>query len=362
MMYFSMSDQSLPRIVLPPVSDATPVTPPTPAAMPAAAPAPTATIPLQPVPPVRQDVPAPSTPTSSTPPQPLPADPVQPAPSVAQLQQTGTDLQQKLDTISKEENKILGTIKDWVAWIQGAETKKQTIERELKTIDQQLQGASHGQAQPHAAAAPAGPSRHELEQKLQAAELKLKTIQSQQKLEEKKAFDNYSTGGTNREGLIKDMDRINGLYDPPLAEAKTNVANWQDQLKKTQPVEPMPVASTVSVASTSSATTPTAPSQPNLVTAPTTKIIERLRALEQAQGGVAKQLLVDLPQQGQTITVQRSADGNGIIVLAGTETNYTLAQHFSDADLIRAGLGAEDIIPLPNGTLSAAQLKPPAAA
>lgn len=442
-----MTDQ-LPRIVLPPTSDTTPITPP-PASVNASSTPMAASVPLQPIPPV---VPSPEKPIENplenkapkkkeetkseeqlldkpdtkevtqpnSKPAPHQSDPM-PAPvatladvpsaqsvvpqqqsdqaaevtpvattpivpptkstntvTPAQLQTQEKDLEKDLEKINREENKLLGTMKDWLGWIQGAESKKQTIERELKELDHELQTVAPKpvatsqpvpQAQP-APPVPTGPSLAELETQLQAATSQLKTIEDQQKIEEKKAFDMYSAGGSNREGLMKEMERISALYQRPVAEIKTKMTALQTDIKSKMPTPaaaiPTPVMSTTSTSTTTpSSSGQTAqpidqvPANPtDSVTQPgINSILEHLRTLEQAKSGVIKQLLIDLPQQGQQLTIQRPTEGNGILVLAGTEANYTLGYHFSDADLIRAGLGGDDIATLPTGTLSAAQIE-----
>lgn len=314
--------------------------------------------PMADLPPVLQSVPPPSvqpvtTPTTAN--QTQSAVPLQPvqrvsvAATVAQVaapvQAAGparqAELHQQLETITQEESKLLGTIKDWVAWIQGAETKKQAIEREMATIDKQFQSTG-GSIPTSADAASTGPDRAVLEKQMRAAEAQLKAIQDQQKIEEKKAFDNYSAGGINREGLLKEMERINIFYATPLDNIKTKISNFQLQLNPAQPAA-------------APATQPT----PTTATAPAQKILEHLRTLPAAQSGYIKQLLVDLPAQGGSLIVERAADGNGIIILAGTEQAYSLGHHFPDADLIFANLGADDVAALPTGTLTGTQIISP---
>lgn len=409
-----MSDQ-LPRIVLSPTSDVTPIVPP---AVPIVSPPPsssmntpssavTPNVPLQSVQPVKNateklpeksddtvvtqptevlsttsvQAPEPSRhQTHSMPPAPI-MQAEAPSPSSAttispqQLKKQEEVLASDLEKINQEENKLLGTMKDWIGWIQGAETKKQTIERELKAIDQELQTVT-GENKPIPQPKPlpptaVGPSLAELEAKLQSVQSQFKTIQDQQRIEEKKAFDNYAAGGSNREGLMKEMERISGLYSQPLADTKAKMTALTEAIDKKMPGSKTAASPTPPVATTptpepppaipqTSATQSTPPDQTTPASKDSTSVIlEHLRTLDIAQSGTVKQLLVDLPQQGQSLTIQRPAEGNGILVLAGTETNYTLAYHFSDADLIQAGLGADDIIPLPTGTLSATQLQTP---
>lgn len=434
-----MIDQ-LPRIVLPPTSDTTPITPP-PASVNASSTPMAASVPLQPIPPVvpspeklienplenkapekkeeikseeqllnqpntkevpqQNSEPAPhqthpmptpvATPVEvssakSVAPQnqsdqatgvaPVAATPIMPPTkstntvTPAQLQAQEKNLEKDLEKINQEENKLLGTMKDWLGWIQGAESKKQTIERELKELDHELQAVAPKpvaisqpvpQAQP-VPPVPTGPSLAELETQLQAATSQLKTIGDQQKIEEKKAFDMYSAGGSNREGLMKEMERISALYQRPVAEIKTKISALQADIKSKMPT-PAAAIPTPDMSPTSMpTTTPSGDDQPAQPIASVTQpginsILEHLRTLEQAKSGVIKQLLIDLPQQGQQLSIQRPTEGNGILVLAGTEANYAFAYHFSDADLIRAGLGGDDIASLPTGTLSAAQIE-----
>ncbi len=200
---------------------------------------------------------------------------------------------------------------------------------------------------------------------MRAAESHLKSIQNQRKIEEKKALDNYTAGGINRTGLMQEFDRINSIYDERLEQTKMQVTQQRAQLQmQDQPaaVAPVPPAVTLPVETASSAPVGSEPTSPAPVSSapaaktPSEKILSQLTTLDEAKTGNAYRLLVELPQQGQTLTLQRSADGNGIFVLAGTEKDYSLAQYFPDADLIRAGLTADDITSLPVGTLSGAQL------
>ncbi|EKD76634.1 MAG: hypothetical protein ACD_43C00035G0001 [uncultured bacterium] len=327
------------------------------------------TVPLQPIPHV---TPVPAIPEQK-PIKPLVQQPPSPA---ATLPDRQTELHQQLETLTQEESKLLGTIKDWVAWIQGAETKKQAIERELANIDKQFKSTS-GSLQTSATPTKNGPDRAGLEKQIREAEAQLKTVQDQQKIEEKKAFDNYSAGGINRDGLLKEMERISLFYATPTENAKTKITGLHNQLNPVQPattnlppiIEPTiipttppmsasAVPPTQAVDTTVLPTTAPLPQTTNL-TPQAQKIIECLRNLPATQSGYLKQLLVDLPAQGTGLTVERAADGNGVIILAGTEQTYTLGHHFPDADLILAGLGADNITALPTGTLTGSQITSP---
>lgn len=358
------------------------------------------TVPLQPVPMVTAQPVETVSPSAAATPVQSAIKSVAPQP-IASAQPTAArqaELQQQLETLSQEENKLLGTIKDWVAWIQGAETKKQTLERELAGLNTQFHlGDNVGTTTYASTPVPTVPTidRSAIEKQLREAEAKLKTVVDQQKIEEKKAFDNYSAGGINREGLLKEMERISTFYNAPLESAKAKISELQAKLNPvtatpTQtpvPIQPVTIAptvtsqavpltqtaqtplaqpSTVTQVMPSAASTPVTPSMttiPSTATAPQNqKIIDRLRTLSAAQTGYIKQLLVDLPNQGTGLTVERAADGNGVIILAGTEQAYTLGHHFPDADLILAGLGVDDITALPTGTLTGTQITSPAQA
>lgn len=397
----STNSVSGPMNGLPPLPPTEPVTPtatapiaaePVPAPQPTSVPEPQ-TVPLQPVPRV-------AAPMSASVPTPAPvaapvtqsAQPVQPqAQKQAAPVARQAELHKQLETLTQEESKLLGTIKDWVAWIQGAETKKQALERELEGLNAQYNLGNTATTTTPATTQvtpPVGPDRSMIEKQLREAEAKLKTVVDQQKIEEKKAFDNYSAGGINREGLLQEMERISSFYTAAMQSAKDKIAALRAQLSPaTQPSTPavtpvqtppvvQPVAQPVPTTPTAVMTPTTTPASiptmapaaaaptiqiPNPTATPNAqKIIERLRTLSAAQSGYIKQLLVDLPNQGTGLTVERAADGNGIIILAGSEQTYTLGHHFPDADLILSGLGADDIAALPTGTLTGAQITPPA--
>lgn len=358
------------------------------------------TVPLQPVPMVAaQPVETVSAPSAKTPVQTIIKPATVPAISTQPTTSRQTELQQQLETLSQEENKLLGTIKDWVAWIQGAETKKQALERELAGLNTQfnLSDKATNTAPGSVSFMPTAPTidRTVIEKQLREAEAKLKTVVDQQKIEEKKAFDNYSAGGINREGLLKEMERISAFYNVPLESAKAKISELHEKLNPvtvTQmptpvPVQPtnnapaitpyvdplaQPVPAPIAQPSTVTQVSPSAtiaPATASITTPPSVattshnqKILDRLRTLSAAQTGYIKQLLVDLPNQGTGLTVERAADGNGVIILAGSEQAYTLGHHFPDADLILAGLGADDITTLPTGTLVGSQITPPAQA
>lgn len=260
------------------------------------------------------------------------------------------ELQQQLEAVTKDEAGLLSNMKDWVAKLQGDETKQQAIERELLELNTQISTLEQ---------VPAGPSKAELEKQLREAEGALKVVLMQQKIEEKKAFDNYSAGGMKREELLQAMEHINSQFDKPVAEAKAKVAAAQQQLSG----EPVPVASVPVVQPEPIMPEPTAPAEPQSmplspvepvppaategvaaqtsaqpITPAQQHIVQALATLESAKTGEQHQVLVELPAEGKQLTILRSKDGNGIVVNG---------IHFFDADLIRAGLGAEDVMNLP---------------
>lgn len=237
------------------------------------------------------------------------------------LKKQQLDLQQQLEAINQEEASLLSNVKEWVTKIQGNETKQQALERELLDINNQLSAIEQ---------VPAGPSKAELEKQLREAEGSLKTLLMQQKIEEKKIFDNYAAGGMKREELLTAMDVINVQFDQPIAQAKSSISQLQQQLSG----EPTPASPVENVVPEASVTTPeAAPDTTSTPAAAQSPIIQALSSLGGALSPEQQQAL-----QTNPATIVRSKDGNGIVVTG---------VHFFDADLIRAGLGAEDIINLP---------------
>lgn len=272
------------------------------------------TVPLQPVPQVQ--------------PQPTPAPAATPDPTQRRAQ-----VQAELEQLQQEENSLLSNMKDWLAKIQGSETKQQALERELFELDK---------------AAPAGPDpivrQAELQKQLQQAQAKLAQVVNQQKIDEKKAFDNYSAGGLDRQGLLEEMERVRQRYADAQATTQQAVAAAQKQLEtlaapmpQTQPVPqptPQPVTAPVS-------------------TATMTGLMQKLIALPEIQSGLGKQLLIDLPNQGTLPTIERAADGNGIMIYSSTAAGF-----LADADLLRAGVTAEDLISLPVSSHASSEATP----
>ena len=275
--------------------------------------------------------------------QPVPKAQPSPQPLSAsdQTQQRRIQVQAELEKLQQEESSLLNNMKDWLAKVQGSETKQQALERELFELDHTT---------------PTGPKpeevKAELQKQLQQAEAKVKQIVNQQKIDEKKAFDNYSAGGLDRQGLLEEMDRVSQRYADAQAAAKQTATQLQQQMAGLeQPLQPTP-------------TPPPAPEPSPVVTAPTSTItsstfVQKLITLPEVQTGPARQLLIDLPNQGTMPIIERAADGNGIIITSGGVTGF-----MADADLLRAGATAEDMMSLPisqQSSTTVASLIPPAA-
>jgi len=266
-----MTDEQLPRIVLEPTQDTT-----SPASQ---------SVPLQPVPQKGSD----------------------------ELKKRQAELQAQLDAIHQDESGLLDNVKEWVTRLQGDETKEQALQRELFELTNEITASEQ---------VPAGPSKEELEKNLREAEGALKMLLMQQKIEEKKAFDNYAAGGMKREELLVAMEKINSQFDEQVAQARTKVAAVQQQLSgepviaETPAVEPKPVEPTIAT------------------TQDPSHIVQALSTLGDALSTEQQQVL-----QLNSSSIARSKDGNGIVI-GGVQ--------FFDADLIRAGLGSDDILSLPN--------------
>lgn len=230
--------------------------------------------------------------------------PLQPVPQSSPQPDRRAALEQELKKLTDEESGLINDVKDWITKLQGDETKKQALERELFALDR---------------AAAAAPTPEQIQATLQKqrdeAEAKLKELVKQQKIEEKKAFDRYSAGDIDRQGLLDEMERIRQNYATgPAAAASTST----------------PVS-----------------------TATPSTLMKKLLTLPELQQGMARQLLIDLPNQGTVPTIERSADGNGIIITSGSSSGF-----LADADLLRAGATAEDIISLPISQQSSAAVTP----
>lgn len=253
-------------------------------------------------------------------------------------------VQAELEKLQAEESSLLNNIRDWITKVQGAETKQQSLERELFQLDRTIgSGPSAEQLAAEQAAKQA-----ELTKQLQQAEAKVKQIINQQKIDEKKAFDNYSAGGLDRQGLLEEMEKISLRYADQLAAAKTVITDLESlktlkgtehaEVKTTaEPIIPMPVITPTSTATPSS-------------------LMQRLITLPEVQTGLARQLLIDLPNQGTIPLIERSADGNGIIVSSSANAESNTRCFIPDADLLRAGATAEDILSLQPSTLSSQEV------
>ena len=142
-------------------------------------------------------------------------------------------VQAELEKLQDEESSMLNNIRDWITKVQGAETKQQSLERELFQLDRTI-GAGPSAEQ---LAAEQAAKQAELTKQLQQAETQVKHITNQQKIDEKKAFDNYSAGGLDRQGLLEEMEKISLRYADQLAAAKAIVTD----LNKPLPPTPSPL-------------------------------------------------------------------------------------------------------------------------
>ena len=270
--------------------------------------------------------------------QPLPAAP---APSAGdQVQQRRAQVRAELEKLQQEESSLLNNMKDWLTKVQGSETKQQALERELFELDRTVTT----QPSPEQIKA-------DFQKQLQQAEIKLKQITTQQKIDEKKAFDNYAAGGLDRQGLLEEMDRVSQRYADAQVTAQQAVAEIQKQLNPLPPT-PSPLGAGVNA----SETPQIIPPQSGGGTQGggwSSVLVQKLVTLPEMQSGLGRQLLIDLPNQGTLPSVERSADGNGIIVSSGTTVGF-----LADADLLRAGATAEDIISLPVGQHTSTETPP----
>ncbi len=280
---------------------------------------------------------------------------VAPAPKPAAEADTDrrAQVQAELEKLQDEESSMLNNIRDWITKVQGAETKQQSLERELFQLDRSI-GAGPSAEQ---LAAEQAVKQAELTKQLQQAETQVKHITNQQKIDEKKAFDNYSAGGLDRQGLLEEMEKISLRYADQLAAVQKQVTATKtaitdlgslNTLKQTEHAEaettpePQPVVSSPIITPTSTAT----PSS----------LMQHLITLPEVQTGLARQLLIDLPNQGTIPLIERSADGNGIIVSSSANAEPNTRCFIPDADLLRAGATAEDILSLQPSTLSSQEV------
>ncbi|MBI4408008.1 MAG: hypothetical protein HY565_05935 [Candidatus Kerfeldbacteria bacterium] len=289
-----------------------------------------------------------------------------PKPGVVADADRRAQVQAELEKLQAEESSMLNNIRDWIAKVQGAETKQQSLERELFQLDRTI-GAGPSTEQ---LAAEQAAQQAALTKQLQQAETQVKHITNQQKIDEKKAFDNYSAGGLDRQGLLEEMEKISLRYADQLAAAKALLAdlNKPTESLNTNPFPPTP--SPLGEGATSPASTeqvaiipppngggtqgegliaPTSTSTPS-------SLMQHLMALPEVQTGLARQLLIDLPNQGTIPLIERSADGNGIIISSSATAEPNTRCFIPDADLLRAGATAEDILSLQPSTLSSQEV------
>lgn len=338
-------------------------------------------VPLQPIPQV-------STPSAPAVPQPLSkveaTQPLKPTPAPAAtglpsamptdhsshtvIHDRRSSIQTELEKLQQEENSLLNNIKDWLTKVQGAETKQQALERELFELDRQLAGVPS----PAQVAADRDTKIAQLKQQLQQAELKAKEITKLQKIDEKKAFDNYSAGGLDRQGLLEMMETIRQRYAEQLMTVQgmaTDALQTIEQLNQPAPVatatpgmtpiaEIMQALPKVEVAPTPVEPTPveTKPVSMNLDSA--SPLITKLASLPEAAAGLLHHLVVELPAQGTYPLIERSSDGTGIIISADANSTTADRCFLADADILRVGATAEDIIPLPISQVSASEATP----
>lgn len=256
--------------------------------------------------------------------------------SDSSIQTKQRQLQQELDDIEKNEGIILGKVKELLAAIRGVETRKQTLTKELQNLQTtvtQLTGdgvkktladserlvsqlSQTVRPAPAAAVSVVPPPVVPPGAQLQA-------LQQEKKLKEAAAFANYNAGGMDSTALAAEIERINSTYGPLIIQASASS---------------------------------TAPLQPVALTPIISKLATALSQLDSAQTLWGKYLLVERPASGQPIYIQRAGDGIGIIVADGPATNFSRAKHFSDADVLRAGLTADDVRQLETSQLTAGQL------
>lgn len=329
--------------------------PPTQPAVPAAAAssAGPSDVPLQPVPPLTA-MPAETEPVKPTP-QPLPSAPE------ANTQDRRSAVQAELERLQQEENSLLNNIKDWLTKVQGAETRQQILERELFELDRELSAGPT----PEQAAADRRAKLATYTEQLQQAETKIKEITKLQKIDEKKAFDNYSAGGLDRQGLLEEMEAISQRYADQLAavqkiansaqQAITNIDQPAEPLSPATSKQPKPMTSVGEILKPAPTVTPAATpsSTPEAKTPAKNNLLSKLANMPEAKTGLLHHLVVEFPQQGNQPLIERSSDGTGIILRQDQNAQLADRCYIADADLLRAGATPEDIIPLPTSTLSA---------
>ncbi|MFA6474965.1 MAG: hypothetical protein WCV88_02060 [Patescibacteria group bacterium] len=232
--------------------------------------------------------------------------PVPPVTPVSATPDRRSAVQAELEKLQQEENTLLGNMKDWISKIQGSETRQQALERELFELDRQTAAVPDNTAQ-----------IAQLKEVLQKQNTQLKEVVRLQKIDEKKAFDNYSAGGLDRQGLLDEMDHINQRYADQLTDlqkkvqaTKTALATFEQPEPTQQPVEAIHEL----------------PLQK-----PASGLMTKLSALPAVQ-----------PLLNKQPTILRSNTGNGIVIRSGTE-ELTV----TDAELLMIGATAEDIISLP---------------
>ncbi len=292
-------------------------------------------------------------------------------------------VQTELEQLQQEESSLLNNIKDWLTKVQGAETKQQALERELFDLDRQLAGVPS----PAQAAAERDAKLTQLTQQLQQAESKTKEITKLQKIDEKKAFDNYSAGGLDRQGLLEMMETIRQRYVEQLAavqsmadeakqainelnqptpvaaptpeaprNASTGMTPIATVLKAQSPVESVPVAPVAESVPVEPIATATPVVSVNPVSA--SPLINKLATLPEAAEGLLHHLVIELPAQGSYPLIQRSSDGTGVIISADANATITDRCFLADADILRVGATAEDIIPLPISQIASNEATP----
>lgn len=325
-------------------------------------------VPLQPIPPVSTARTIEPLPKMAA--EPLPAAAPLPVNAHADISDRRSVVQAELERLQAEESSLLNNIKDWLTKVQGAETKQQALERELFALDRQLASVPS----PAQLASERAKKIEQYTTELKQAESKIKEITKLQKIDEKKAFDNYSAGGLDRQGLLDSMETIRQRYAEQLtavqklAEAAQHHIETIDQpAKAAEPATLQSIAEVVTpvqetveekaeekkpeVTKTEAATPMAAPS-----TTAGSPLMQKLAALPEATTGLLHHLVVELPNQGTWPMIGRSGDGTGIII----SENAQSVEHcfIADADLLRAGATAEDIIPLPTSQLTSKEATP----
>lgn len=290
------------------------------------------------------------TPAGATPLQPVPLMPAAMPAALSttdRLQQRRASVQAELEKIQAEENSLLNNIKDWLTKVQGDETKQQALEQELFALERQLAAPSAEQQ-----AAERSAKLADLNQQLRQAESQLKEVTKLQKIDEKKAFDRYAAGDLDRESLLVEMEKISQRYAEQATAMQKIITAHQGSMQsiaeviKTSP----PAADTAQ-----STVTPT--SQSNVINN-NKNLIDKLATLPESNAGVLHHLIHELPNQGSLPTLERSMDGLGIIISAGSNAQMADRYFIADADLLRAGATAEDIIPLSTSSVASHDATP----